>query len=379
MTRLILDAMGGDFGPRVILEGVVQALPHLLKSSGELVIVGNQDVIQSLLKKRRYQSLAKAIHSDSNSTNIPSPFRISLLHTSEAIQMKESISAVRAKPEASINLGCQLAGKSYTSGASGFNPQDNSRPAAFVSAGHSGAIMASSLLHIGRLSGVERPAIAIKLPTLGPDGCVLIDAGANVDCKAEHLRDFAVMGSIYAQIERKSSSLPRVALLSNGEEKSKGNDLIRTAYQLLEATPQLQASPHSIGKFVGYGEGKEIFKGQVDVIVTDGFVGNVVLKSLEGLGSSVITILKQEAKRNPFTSLGFLLAAGVFARFKQKLDYAEYGAAPLLGVAGYVFICHGRSNSKAIKNALLRAQAALKGQLVEKLEAALQESSGRNP
>jgi glycerol-3-phosphate acyltransferase PlsX len=292
--------------------------------------------------------------------------------------MEDSIRAIRSKPNATINVGCQLAAKSYLASKSlernrdsQANSENDSVVSAFISAGHSGAIMASALLQMGRLPGVERPAIAVKLPTLSPDGCVLVDVGANVDCKPEHLRDFAIMGALYAQAERHTHTLPKVALLSNGEEKKKGNELTRASLALIEKLPCFQSDPEAIGEFLGYTEGKEIFKGQVDVVVTDGFVGNVVLKSVEGLGSAVTTILKSEAKRNPLTILGFLLSAGVFARFKRKLDYAEYGAAPLLGVAGYVFICHGRSNPRAIKNALLRARSAMKGKLVERLESTL--------
>lgn len=234
--------------------------------------------------------------------------------------------------------------------------------------------MASALLHMGRLPGVERPAIAVKLPSLSEDGCVVLDVGANVDCKPENLRDFAIMGALFAQVERKRKTLPKVGVLSNGEERSKGNELTRQAADLIEKLPCFQG-PHAVGQFVGYAEGKEIFKGQIDVIVTDGFVGNIVLKSVEGLGSAVVKILKTEAKRNPLTILGFGLAAGVFRNLKRKLDYAETGAAPLLGVAGYAFICHGRSDGKAIKNALLRTQAALNSRYIERLESALENAT----
>jgi glycerol-3-phosphate acyltransferase PlsX len=374
MPRLIVDAMGGDHGPRVVLEGVVQALPELLNEPGELILLGDEPQMRHLLGKRRYHSLLKAL--DPHST---SPFRVRIIHSSEAIQMEDSIRAIRSKPNATINLGCQLAGQSYseikktlTSEEGSSASEDHLRcPAVFISAGHSGAILTSALLHLGRLPQVERPAIAVKLPTLNPDGCIFIDVGANVDCKPEHLRDFAVMGAIYAQVERKSPTLPQVALLSNGQEKQKGNELTRASAELIEKLSCFQSNPRAIGQFIGYKEGKEIFQGQVDVVVTDGFVGNVVLKSLEGLGLAVIATLKQEAKRSLLTSLGFLLSAGVFARFKRKLDYAEYGAAPLLGVAGYIFICHGRSNPKAIKNAILRARSAAQRRFVERLEKAL--------
>ncbi len=377
MFRLILDAMGGDHGPRTVLEGVVLALPELLTSAGELIIVGNKKVMDSLLKKHRLKPLKDALE---GKFGFPSPFVVRMIHTSETIDGEDSISTIRRKPNAAINFGCELAAKNYQAMRNPFQMKDQPlpegiMPTAFISAGHSGAVMTSALVQMGRLAHVERPAIAIKLPTLSPDGCVLIDVGANVDCKPEHLRDFAIMGAIFAQTERSQPGLPRVALLSNGEERKKGNELTRASAVLIEKLHCLKGGLNSVGEFLGYAEGKEIFKGQIDVVVTDGFVGNVVLKALEGLGSAVTTILKKEAKRNPLTTLGFLLAAGVFARFKRRLDYAEYGAAPLLGVAGYVFICHGRSNSKAIKNALLRAKTGIKSRFMERLEQTLEHTT----
>lgn len=350
--KLILDAMGGDHAPHAMLEGAVKALPELAQEDGELVLVGDERVIRPLLKKRRFRPLEEALQG--------TRFKISLIHSSQTIEMDDSIRAVRSKPEASINIGCELAAKSYAERS----------PAAFISAGHSGAMMASALLAMGRLAGAERPAIAVKLPTLSPDGCVLLDVGANVDCKPEHLRDFAIMGAVFAKVERQSEGLPRVGILSNGEERTKGNELSRSALELIEKLPCFSGE-NPIGQFIGNVEGKEMFKGKVDVVVTDGFVGNVVLKSLESLGSAFVTMIKNEAKHSVLAPLGFLLASGVFMKLKRKLDYAETGAAPLLGVAGYAFICHGRSNSKAIKNALLRARSALRDQFVERLEKAL--------
>lgn len=360
MPKLILDIMGGDYAPQACLEGAQQALAEL---HGELVLIGDEQVMRTAMARRRFRSLRSAIEKPSSSR-----LRVTWVQASETIEMEDSIRAIRKKPQASINIGCRLAAEDWRAWKAG---AANASPSAFISAGHSGAMMASALLSMGRFPGVERPAIAVKLPTLSPDGCVVLDVGANVDCKAEHLRDFAVMGSLFAQVERKNPSLPRVGVLSNGEERSKGNELTREAAALIEKLPCFSSDEHPIGDFIGYCEGKEIFKGQVDCVVSDGFVGNVMLKSVEGVGSAVVSILKQEAKRNPLTTIGFLLASGVFRRLKRKLDYAEYGAAPLLGVAGYALICHGRSNGKAIKNALLRAQSALESRLVERLEEAL--------
>lgn len=362
MPKLILDVMGGDRAPQAILEGAIQALPHL---EGELVLVGDEAQIRPMVQKRRYRALASAFDGGTAGA-----CRLSFIQSSQTIEMEDSIRAIRSKPGATINIGCKMAAEDWKA----YRKDGVGSPSAFISAGHSGAMMASALLNMGRLRGVERPGIAITLPTLSPHGCIVLDAGANVDCKPEHLRDFAIMGALYAQAIRKSDALPRVGLLSNGEERSKGNTLTQESLELVEKLPCFGGSTaeggsaQPFGKFVGYVEGKEIFKGQVDVVVTDGFVGNVVLKSLEGLGSTISHFLKQEASRNPLNKLGFILAAGAFRNLKRKLDYAEYGAAPLLGVAGYAFICHGRSNAKAIKNALLVTQRALHDRFLERLD-----------
>lgn len=353
--------MGGDHALHSSLEGALKALPDLRDKNVELVLLGDEKLIRAHLRKRRMKPLAETLENPGAGGVL-----VTITHAPEAIGIEDSIRAVRTKPAASLNLGCQMAALAYKEGKV---------PTAFVSAGHSGAMLAASLVHMGRLKGVERPAIAVKLPTLSPNGCVILDVGANVDCKPEHLRDFAVMGALFAQVERRKPELPRVGLLSNGEERCKGNELTRAALELIDPLPCFQPGAQALGRFVGYSEGKEIFKGQVDVVVTDGFVGNVVLKSLEGLGSAVVTILKREAKSSVFTPLGFLFAAAAFRRLKRKLDYAEYGAAPLLGVAGYAFICHGRSNPSAMKNALLRAHSALQERLVERLEFALAANS----
>jgi glycerol-3-phosphate acyltransferase PlsX len=377
MARLILDAMGGDYAPIATLEGALEALPELEKDPsesygpGELVLLGDEAVIRKLLAKRKYRALANAVtrtEAHAKSAAASTQYKVSIVHAPDSIDMADSIRAVRSKPNASINVGCKMAGESYAN-----REKLNVPPAGFISAGHSGAMMASAFLNMGRLKGVDRPAIAVKLPTLNEDGCVFLDVGANVDCKPEHLRDFAVMGAIFGGVSRKSPGLPKVGILSNGEEKSKGNELTRATAELVNNLACFKGDDR-VADFIGYVEGKEIFKGEVDVVVADGFVGNVVLKSLEGLGSAVVNSLKQDAKKSLIAPLGFLLAANVFRKLKRKLDYAETGAAPLLGVAGYAFICHGRSDPRAIKNALLRARSTLSGQFVEKLEAALTRS-----
>lgn len=377
MPRLILDAMGGDRAPRANLEGALAALPELDETGGELILVGDEQVLKSEMNRRRLRPLLEAIkRSEGTASSTPSKqtnfCRVRIVHASESIGMDDSIRSVRSKPHASINVGCRMAAEDWEM----WKRDPSHEPSAFISAGHSGAMMASALMHMGRLKGVERPAIAVKIPTLSPDGCIMLDVGANVDCRPEHLRDFAVMGALFAQAERQSTHLPRVALLSNGEERSKGNELTRAALEMIEKLPCFVDPEQKVGRFIGYSEGKELFKGHVEVVITDGFVGNLVLKAIEGLGSAVVTLLKREAVRNPLNSAGFLLSAGAFRGLKKKLDYAEYGAAPLLGVAGYAFICHGRSNGKAIKNALLRTRTALQSRFVERLELALESSSG---
>ncbi len=367
--KLLLDVMGGDYGPLANLEGALQALPQL---EGSLGLIGDEAVIQKTLRNRRLKPLALALEQGASRPGC----QVSLIPAHETIDMADSIRAIRQKPQASINVGCRLASEGYEKG----------QPTAFISAGHSGALMASALLNMGRLPGVERPAIAVTLPTLSPEGCVVLDVGANVDCKPEHLRDFAIMGALYRQGTSVSnvtlSRLPRFALLSNGEERSKGNELTRASALLIEKHPAFQTSADALndtqaGTFLGYCEGKEIFQGQVDVVVTDGFTGNVMLKSVEGLGKAIITLLKREAKAHPFSMIGFFLAGRVLKNLKKKLDYAEYGAAPLLGVAGYAFVCHGRSKAKAIKNALLATQTSLKSGFVERLAKTLPQETAQ--
>ena len=362
--KIILDVLGGDYGTMANLDGAQQALPQL---RGELVLIGDEKTIRDACTKRRFKKLSAALEGKQ------AGLKISIVHSDQTIEMEDSIKVIRSKTGASINVGCKIASEDWKAG----------KPSAFISAGHSGAMMASALLTMGRLKGIERPAIAVTLPSIREEGCVLLDVGANVDCKPQHLRDFAVMGALFAQVENASPDpttgkkrLPRVGLLSNGEELSKGNELTRAALELIQPLSVFKDGPDAIGQFVGYSEGKEIFKGQVDVVVTDGFVGNVVLKSLEGLGSTIIDLFKAQATQSTLSKLGAALGVGfllpVLTRMRKKLDYAEYGAAPLLGVAGYAFICHGRSKGKAIKNALWRAQSALQSRFLERLRDALE-------
>jgi len=310
--KIVLDAMGGDYAPRVTVEGAVETVNDT--EDIEVVLIGREDLITEELRHKRYP-----------------PDRISVKHASEMIAMDEPISvAVRRKKDSSIRRGIEMVKKGEAH--------------AFVSAGHSGAVMAFALLLLGTSDGVNRPAIATTMPTLkGP--FVLIDAGANVDSEASNLLQFALMGNAYCRnvlgIQR-----PRVALLSIGEEDTKGNELTKEAFRLIKSTGL---------HFVGNIEGKDIFTGNVDVVVCDGFIGNVVLKVSEGLAETIMRMLKQEIADIATGRLAYLFMKPALKNFKKKTDYAEYGGAPLLGIRGTCIISHGRSSSKAIKNALKTA------------------------
>jgi glycerol-3-phosphate acyltransferase PlsX len=260
------------------------------------------------------------------------PKGIHVVDAPEVVGMDDPPTApVRGKRESSMAVALRL----VRDGLAG----------AFVTAGNTGAAMVAAKLILGTLAGVERPALAAPVPNV-QSHTLLLDAGANVDCKPRHLLDFAIMGHAYSQLVFGVAN-PRVGLLSNGEEQGKGDRVTVAAYELLAEA--------KVG-FVGNVEGRDIFAGSVDVVACDGFVGNVVLKTAEGLGEMVVTLLRQEAKRMPLSAVGFLLAKGAFSAFKKRVDYAEYGGAPLLGVRGAVLIGHGRSNPKAIRNALRFAQ-----------------------
>ncbi|HLX58338.1 MAG TPA: phosphate acyltransferase PlsX, partial [Ktedonobacteraceae bacterium] len=310
--RVALDAMGGDKAPGEIVAGAVQAAREY---GFGVTLVGREDVIRAELAKH-----------DTRGLDLP------IMHTDEVIEMDEHpANAVRRKKNASMTLALQQVCDGAALGA--------------VSAGNSGAIMAASLFTLKRLEGVERPALGGILPT--KDGATLvIDMGANTDCKPEYLQQFALMGSIYMERIFNVPS-PRVGLLANGEEESKGNQQVQEAHQLLKA------SAATLGiNFIGNVEGRDIPEGHADVVVCDGFVGNVVLKLSEGLAETLIGMLRaQMTSTLPSKLAGAILRPGL-RRVFGRLDYAEYGGVPLLGVNGSAIIAHGRSNAKAIKNAL---------------------------
>ncbi len=326
MYKVVLDVMGGDFAPSVILKGAKLALeefPDLY-----LYLVGKESVLRSWENHER----------------------VSLVFAEEVIKMDESPGeALRKKKNSSIFKGLELLKNNETS--------------AFVSAGNSGAVAAGSIFILGRLKGVRRPAIATLLPSI-KDPFVLIDVGANVDSKPLDLFLFGIMGKIFLEkIWGKEN--PKIALLSIGEESGKGNTLVKKAHQLFKKSKL---------NYVGNIESRDMFKGEVDVIVCDGFIGNICLKLSEGLVEVIIEMLKNEVKKSFISIMGMLLAKNALKAFKKKSDWREYGGAPLLGVKGNVIIAHGRSDALAIKNAIKVAINSIKNDLVRKLEEAIKEN-----
>lgn len=306
--KIAVDAMGGDAAPDPIVEGAIVAAREF---DVEPVLVGDEAVIQECLSKYATEGLS-----------------LSIVHASQKVAMDEAPSSViRKKRDSSIWVATRLV--------------KASKAVAVISAGNTGASMATGLFNLGPLSGVERPAIATALPTL-TGTAVMIDVGANVDCKPSHLFQFAIMGQIYAE-EIFGISNPRVGLLSIGGEESKGNELTKEAFKMLKGSSL---------RFIGNVEGGDVYSGGADVIVCDGFIGNVALKISEGLSDAMIQFLKQEILASTSGKLGYALLKSSFARFRKKVDYAEYGGAPLLGLDGISIICHGHSSARAIKNAV---------------------------
>ncbi len=302
-----VDAMGGDRGAAIAVKGAIAAARN---SGVEIALVGHEELLSSEIKKLGGKGLP-----------------IKVYPASQIVGMSESpAESIRKKKDSSIRVAFELVKRGEAE--------------AVVSAGNSGATLATAMIVLGRIKGV-RPAIATLIPTL-KEPAVLIDVGANVDCKPHHLLQFGIMGSIFSK-EFLGRQNPRVGLLSIGEEDTKGNQQVKKAYDLLTASDI---------NFVGNVEGRDVFKGDVDIIVCDGFVGNICLKLSEGLAEAVITMLKTEIEGNLVASMGYTLARSAFKRFKKRVDYSEYGGAPLLGIKGIAIICHGRSGPKAMKNAI---------------------------
>jgi len=310
---IALDAMGSDRAPKPEVEGAIQAARHY---GVRVLLIGPEDLVKPELERH-----LSAVH-------LP----IEVVHASEYITMDDKVEAIRAKRDSSMRIGLRLVREGRANG--------------FVTAGNTGAAMATAKIVLGGMPGVDRPALAAVFPTAPGNPAMLLDVGANVDCTPQNLEQFAVMGDIYFRAmfgKRPGAHGPRVGLLSIGEEEGKGNDLTREAFQLLKQLPL---------NFVGNVEGRDLYNGQVDVIVADGFVGNVALKISEGVANLVRTVLKESLKATITRQVGALLSRSAFADFKKRLDHTEYGGAPLLGVKGVSIITHGSSNANAMKNAI---------------------------
>ena len=312
MLRIAVDAMGGDHAPSVVVDGAVAAARHL---DAEVVLVGPRAEIERAL----------GAHADW------SKLGIAIVDAPDVIGMSEAPAvALRRKPRASVRVAADLVASGHA--------------AALVSVGHTGATVMAAHAAFGMINGVDRPALAATIPTRTRPA-VLLDAGANVECRPQHLLQFAVMGSVVARVAF-GVERPCVGLLSIGEEETKGNELTREAHQLLKAAPI---------NFIGNIEGREIYSGVADVVLCDGFTGNVVLKTSEGLVETVETLLGDELNGTFSSQVGYLLSRRAFRRFRRRLDYSEYGGAALIGVAGLTIVGHGRSSSKAVRNAIAMA------------------------
>lgn len=306
---IAVDAMGGDFGPSVIVPGAIDASR---KHDLHIMLVGDTPKVETELEKIPLDNA-----------------RYEIVHASEVVYMNEKPSDIlRRKKNASIQVACRLVRDGVADGV--------------VSAGHSGATVACGMFTIGRLPGVERPALSTILPT-EKKPVVVLDVGANVDCRPYHLFQFGLMGDAFAR-DLLGYESPRVGLLSIGEEEGKGNSQVKDAYELLKIAQNIN--------FIGNAEGRDIYGGDIDVVVCDGFVGNVVVKMSEGLAISLINMLKRLFTSGVLPALGGMLARKAFRKFARTIDYAEYGGAPVLGLKGLGIVCHGRSNPLAMCNAI---------------------------
>ena len=328
-TTIAVDGMGGDHAPGVVVDGAVAAAREL---GVRVLLTGRRTELEPLL----------AAHGSTDGVEI--------VDAATTIAMDEHpASAVRQKRDSSLVVGVRLVREG--------------RAQAFVSAGNTGAVMAAGLFELKRVRGVDRPALAAVIPTLR-GGSLLVDVGANADCRPEHLAQFALMGSVY--MERVFGvSRPKVGLISIGEEESKGNLLVQQAY------PRLRALPIN---FVGNVEGKDFPAGAVDVAVCDGFVGNVMLKLAEGMASAITGLIRQEIEASLVTKIAAIGVVPAFRRARRRMDYAEYGGAPLLGLNGTCIVAHGRSNAQAIKNAIRVAAQAVEQDVVHRIAEGIQSS-----
>ena len=325
MIRIAVDAMGGDHAPPAVVDGAVAAARHL---AAQIALVGSTEEVEAAL----------AAHPDWRGLGleiVEAPDRVSMADPPAA--------ALRRTSRASIRVAADLVARRDAS--------------ALVSAGNTGATVMAAYAAFGMIPGVDRPALATTIPTRDRPA-VLLDCGASVECRPQHLLQFAVMGSVYARLAL-GADRPRVGLLSIGEEETKGNELTREAHRLIKASPL---------HFIGNVEGREIYSGAADVVVCDGFTGNAVLKTSEGLVETVEVLLGAELQGTFSSQVGYLLSQRAFRRFRRRVDYSEYGGAPLLGVAGLAIVGHGRSSAKAIRNAIAVAFWFATSDFLQRLE-----------
>jgi phosphate acyltransferase len=336
-ARIAVDAMGGDFAPGEIVAGAMRAQAEL---GVKILLVGDPQQIQASMKQHN------------------ASLQLEVIPAEGIVEMhEEPLSAIRKKPNASINVAMDLVKRGQAD--------------AVVSAGHSGAAMAAALLRLGRLKGIERPAIGTVLPTIVPGRSVLIlDVGANVDCRPTFLEQFAAMGTAYSQFVLGIEE-PKVGLLNIGEEPSKGNELALRTYQLLEENPNIP--------FVGNAEGRDVLSGQFDVIVCDGFVGNVLLKFAEAVGEILLQILREELPRGWRGKLGAMILKPNLRRIKQRVDHAEHGGGLLLGVNGICIISHGSSQAPSVFNAIRLAKDAVDNEVLDRIQSQYQKIEATAP
>lgn len=311
--KIALDAMGGDFAPRNTVDGALQAL--LADPKLEIILVGDEKILTKELARHKYDTR-----------------RLEIIHAGEVIGMDEhAAEGVRKKPNSSVMLAASAV--------------HDGRADGLVSAGNTGACVAAALLNIGRLPGIHRPAIAQILPTMKDKACVVLDVGATSEVQPRNLLQFAVMGEMFARHILEIDK-PSIGLLSIGEEEQKGKEVVVKTNRMMQA---------SLPNFYGNIQGNDILKDTTDVVVCDGFVGNVILKFAEAIAEMVFSTLKREIRKGFWTRVGAWMMKPAFRRFKRAWDYSEYGGAPLLGIKNVVIICHGKSSPKAIKNAILVA------------------------
>jgi phosphate acyltransferase len=326
MIKIAVDAMGSDHAPHSEVEGAMAAVEEYPVA---VVLVGPEQGIHAELKRRR----------------CPRHLPIEVQNATQVVTMEDMAAAsFRKKRDSSIHVSARLVREGKAAG--------------LVSAGNTGAVMTTSKIVMGVLPSVDRPGLAAVFPTSKGKPAILLDVGANVDCKPFHLEQFAIMGEVYSRVIF-NVARPRVGLLSIGEESSKGNDLTKEVYGLLKK---------STLNFIGNVEGRDLYNGSCDVIVCDGFTGNVALKVSEGLVEAISTLLREELSATLSSKMGYVLSQKAFANFKRRLDYSEYGGAPLLGLKEVCIICHGRSNGHAIKNAIRVAYEFCNNKLSERIE-----------